>query len=128
LEGVSAIGNTGGAKAIGNAVARIYSEGGVLAFWTGNGLSVMKIFPESAIKFFSYESAASAMHLASWSLLYVRFLFQKRAFAKYVDNVDDLREISSVSRFLSGGFGGITSQLSGLLNFSHNGRYNRSPI
>jgi len=73
LEGVSAIGNTDGAKAIGNAVARIYSEGGVLAFWTGNGLSVMKIFPESAIKFFSYESAASAMHLASWSLLYVSY-------------------------------------------------------
>lgn len=93
LDGVSAIGNTGGAKAIGGAVTRIYSEGGVLAFWTGNGLSVMKIFPESAIKFFSYESA-------------------KRAFAKYVDNVDDPREISSLSRFLSGGIGGITSQLS----------------
>jgi solute carrier family 25 phosphate transporter 23/24/25/41 len=46
-----------GLKAIGGAVARIYAEGGVLAFWTGNGLSVMKIFPESAIKFMAYESA-----------------------------------------------------------------------
>lgn len=46
-----------GLKAIGGAVARIYAEGGVLAFWTGNGLSVLKIFPESAIKFMTYETA-----------------------------------------------------------------------
>lgn len=48
-----------GAKAIVNAVSRIYSEGGVLAFWTGNGLSVAKIFPESAIKFMTYESSVN---------------------------------------------------------------------
>ncbi|KAF7355376.1 Mitochondrial carrier protein [Mycena sanguinolenta] len=83
----------GGARIIANAVARIYAEGGVLAFWTGNGLSVAKIMPESAIKFFSYESS-------------------KRAFAKYWDKVDDSRDISGVSRFLSGGIGGISSQLS----------------
>jgi solute carrier family 25 phosphate transporter 23/24/25/41 len=82
-----------GAKTIINAVARIYSEGGVLAFWTGNGLSVAKIFPESAIKFFAYESS-------------------KRAFAKYWDKVDDSRDISGISRFLSGGMGGLSSQLS----------------
>lgn len=82
-----------GVRTIGNAVARIYAEGGVLAFWTGNGLSVAKIFPESAIKFFAYESS-------------------KRAFAQYWDRVDDPRDISGVSRFLSGGIGGISSQLS----------------
>lgn len=37
----------GGAKVIASAVARIYAEGGILAFWTGNGLSVAKIMPES---------------------------------------------------------------------------------
>ncbi|VDC07322.1 unnamed protein product [Peniophora sp. CBMAI 1063] len=82
-----------GLKAIAGAVARIYAEGGVRAFWVGNGLSVMKIFPESAIKFFSYESS-------------------KRFFAKYVDHVEDSRDISGSSRFISGGMGGITSQLS----------------
>ncbi|KAF9485293.1 mitochondrial carrier [Pholiota conissans] len=82
-----------GIRIIGNALTRIYSEGGLLAFWTGNGLSVAKIFPESAIKFFAYESA-------------------KRAFAKYYDKVDDPRDISGFSRFLSGGIGGISSQLS----------------
>ena len=65
LDSVSAIGNTGSAKAIENAVAYIYLEGGILAFWTDNGLSVMKIFSDSAIKFFSYESVVSIMHLAS---------------------------------------------------------------
>lgn len=53
-----------GFKAIGGAVARIYSEGGVLAFWTGNGLSVAKILPESAIKFMSYETSVSPFPLA----------------------------------------------------------------
>lgn len=37
---------------------------------------------------------------------------QKRFFAQYVDNVEDVREISGTSRFVSGGIGGITSQLS----------------
>ncbi|EGO01954.1 hypothetical protein SERLA73DRAFT_177617 [Serpula lacrymans var. lacrymans S7.3] len=83
----------GGLKAIAGAVARIYAEGGVLAFWTGNGLSITKIFPESAIKFLTYESS-------------------KRAFAKYWDHVEDSRDISGVSRFLSGGIGGLSSQLS----------------
>ncbi len=32
-------------------------------------------------------------------------------FAKYWDKVDDPRDISGVSRFLSGGLGGISSQL-----------------
>jgi hypothetical protein len=57
-----------GLNAITGAIARIYTEGGLLAFWTGNGLSVAKIFPESAIKFFTYESSVrsllSCRHLA----------------------------------------------------------------
>ncbi|KAF8974498.1 mitochondrial carrier [Flammula alnicola] len=95
LGGPSVTGETKhtGLKIIGNALKRIYSEGGILAFWTGNGLSVAKIFPESAIKFFTYESS-------------------KRAFAKYYDKVEDSRDISGISRFLSGGMGGISSQLS----------------
>lgn len=40
---------------------------------------------------------------------------QKRAFAKYWDKVDDARDISGTSRFLSGGIGGITSQLSAFI-------------
>lgn len=78
---------------LGTAVQSLYREGGGLkAFWLGNGLNCIKIFPESAIKFLSYEMS-------------------KRAFAKYVDEVSDSRDISGLSRFISGGIGGITSQL-----------------
>ena len=55
----TAVAKVTGVKTISNAVARIYSEGGLLAFWTGNSLSVTKIFPESAIKFLAYESSVS---------------------------------------------------------------------
>ena len=48
-----------GFRAIGGAIVQIYTEGGVRGFWVGNGLSVVKIFPESAIKFFSYETSVS---------------------------------------------------------------------
>jgi len=84
---------TQGVKALLGAVRAIYVESGILGFWVGNGLNVAKIFPESAIKFYSYESS-------------------KTFFATYVDKVDDTRNISASSRFMSGGFGGITSQLS----------------
>ncbi|TFY79868.1 hypothetical protein EWM64_g4142 [Hericium alpestre] len=84
--------NVRGVQAIAAAVKTLYAEGGIRSFWVGNGLSVTKIFPESAIKFLTYESA-------------------KRVFAQYVDKVEDPREISGTSRFLSGGMGGIASQL-----------------
>lgn len=74
------------------AFGAIYRDGGLRGFWLGNGLNCIKIFPESAIKFFSYETS-------------------KRMFAKYVDQVSDARDISGFSRFMSGGIGGITSQL-----------------
>ncbi|GAA6025551.1 hypothetical protein JCM11491_000052 [Sporobolomyces phaffii] len=75
------------------AVRAVYSQGGVKAFWTGNMLNVIKIFPESAIKFLSYESA-------------------KRVFAQHWDCVPDQTLISNTSRFISGGIGGVISQLS----------------
>ena len=93
------------------AVAKIYADGGGLkAFWVGNGLNVTKIFPvshhqpqprtkangcvkESAIKFVVYEQS-------------------KKFLAKYWDRVSDPTELSSSSRFIAGGIGGITSQFS----------------
>lgn len=79
--------------ALAQSLQMIYREGGLRGFWLGNGLNCMKIIPESAIKFFTYE-------------------YMKRFFAKYVDGVSDSRDISGMSRFISGGVGGITSQLS----------------
>lgn len=81
-----------GLRGLMDGVVTLYRQGGLHAFWVGNGLNCIKIFPESAIKFLSYETS-------------------KRMFAKYVDHVSDSRDISGLSRFLSGGIGGITSQL-----------------
>ncbi len=64
-----------GVKVIIHSIARIYAEGGLLGFWVGNGLSVAKIFPESAIKFFSYEYAVSPLKsLSSFPLLFLKIV------------------------------------------------------
>ena len=102
-----------GMKAVTNALTRIYVENGVLGFWIGNGLSVAKILPESAIKFLSYESSVRRSPLLPRRRTFdAKYDHQKRMFATYWDHVEDTREISGFSRFMSGGIGGITSQLS----------------
>ena len=57
---------------------------------TGNGLNVLKVMPESAIKFGSYEAA-------------------KRALAK-LEGHGDPQNINPYSKFVAGGAGGLVSQ------------------
>ncbi|XP_062091489.1 calcium-dependent mitochondrial ATP-magnesium/phosphate carrier protein 2 [Humulus lupulus] len=40
---------------IGPALKKIWKEGGILGFFRGNGINVVKVAPESAIKFYAYE-------------------------------------------------------------------------
>ncbi|XP_025832513.1 calcium-binding mitochondrial carrier protein SCaMC-2 isoform X2 [Agrilus planipennis] len=42
-------------QSIGESLRYLFREGGVSSFWRGNGINVVKIAPESAIKFAAYE-------------------------------------------------------------------------
>ncbi|EQL01427.1 calcium dependent mitochondrial carrier protein [Ophiocordyceps sinensis CO18] len=74
----------------GDAVKYLYQSGGVRGFFAGNGLNVVKIMPETAIKFGSYEAA-------------------KRALANF-EGHGDPRRISSYSKFTAGGLAGMIAQ------------------
>ncbi|KAK4186047.1 mitochondrial carrier domain-containing protein [Podospora australis] len=80
-------------KAVGpmfDAVKTLWRTGGMRTFFAGNGLNVVKIMPESAIRFGSYEAS-------------------KRFLAAY-EGHNDPTQISTVSKFVAGGMGGMTAQ------------------
>ena len=81
----SAASRTGSAIAV--VMRHLYESGGLRTFFVGNGLNVLKIFPESAIKFGSYEATKRLL-----------------AGGRHPD------ELSSASRFLAGGLAGAISQ------------------
>jgi len=85
---VTAVKHVGGP--IREAATQIWRSGGITSFFVGNGLNVVKVVPESGIKFGSFEAA-------------------KRALAR-AEGHDDPNRISSLSRFLAGGIGGVVSQ------------------
>jgi solute carrier family 25 phosphate transporter 23/24/25/41 len=76
---------TGPESTIVGGLRAIYGEGGMWAFFRGNGTNVLKIMPESAVKFFAYD----------WF---------KRRIAR---NVDD---IQVQERFVAGALAGVTAQ------------------
>ncbi|KAF4447656.1 hypothetical protein F53441_8860 [Fusarium austroafricanum] len=80
------------AKPFGDAVRDLVRSGGVRSLFAGNGLNVVKIMPETAIKFGSYEAA-------------------KRALANF-EGHGDPKNLSSWSKFASGGLAGMIAQAS----------------
>ncbi|KAL2185015.1 mitochondrial carrier [Thermothelomyces heterothallicus CBS 203.75] len=73
-----------------DAIVSLWKAGGLRTFFAGNGLNVVKIMPESAIRFGSYEAS-------------------KRFLATYEGHNDPTR-LSTVSKFVAGGIGGMTAQ------------------
>ncbi|KAJ3129903.1 hypothetical protein HK098_007657 [Nowakowskiella sp. JEL0407] len=69
---------------------KIYSNGGVLSFWKGNGLNIVKIVPESALKFYVFEHS--------------------KTFMAQLQGHNDTDKIGMAARFIAGGAAGLTSQ------------------
>ncbi|KXX75009.1 Calcium-binding mitochondrial carrier SAL1 [Madurella mycetomatis] len=85
---LAALRNAGGP--IAEAIVSLWKAGGLRTFFAGNGLNVVKIMPESAIRFGSYEAS-------------------KRFLAAY-EGHNDPTQIGTVSKFVAGGIGGMTAQ------------------
>ncbi|KPM45794.1 hypothetical protein AK830_g816 [Neonectria ditissima] len=77
-------------RPISGAVRELFRSGGLRSFFAGNGLNVVKIMPETAIKFGSYEAA-------------------KRALANF-EGHGDPKKINSYSKFTAGGVAGMIAQ------------------
>ncbi|KAH7414124.1 calcium dependent mitochondrial carrier protein-like protein [Phaeosphaeria sp. MPI-PUGE-AT-0046c] len=77
-------------RPLATAMKELWQAGGMRSLYAGNGLNVVKVMPESAIKFGSYEAA-------------------KRVFAK-IEGHNDPTRIHAWSQFVAGGLAGIVSQ------------------
>lgn len=73
-----------------DATKELWKAGGVRSLFAGNGLNVVKVMPESAIKFGAYEAS-------------------KRALAQ-LEGHNDPKNLHPASQFLAGGVGGVVSQ------------------
>jgi solute carrier family 25 (mitochondrial phosphate transporter), member 23/24/25/41 len=73
-----------------DAIKDLWAAGGIRSLFAGNGLNVLKVMPESAIKFGAYEAA-------------------KRAFAKL--DGGDPKHLHPTAQFLAGGIGGAVAQI-----------------
>lgn len=69
------------------AATTLYRQGGLKAFYVGNGLNVLKVFPESAMKFGSFEAAK-----------------------RFLQRLEGTDELSRMATYLAGGVGGVVSQ------------------
>ncbi|KAI0010623.1 mitochondrial carrier [Xylariaceae sp. FL0662B] len=77
-------------KPLFSAVTDLYKSGGFRGFFAGNGLNVVKIMPETAIRFGAYEAAKKT--LAS------------------LEGHDDHSRINPYSKFVAGGVAGMVAQ------------------
>ncbi|KAF5694652.1 mitochondrial carrier, partial [Fusarium mundagurra] len=77
---------------ISEGIKDLYRIGGLRTFFVGNGLNVIKIGPETAVRFGCYELANRVL--------------------AHLEGHDNAREISPISKFFAGGIAGVTAQCS----------------
>ncbi|KAG0048977.1 hypothetical protein BGZ83_006162 [Gryganskiella cystojenkinii] len=95
-----------------NAITELYQQGGVRTFFRGNGLNIIKIAPESAIKFYTYETSKwfIATHLPGLTIQPANHHHEGKT--KKVHPPGHVPEIATSGRFLAGGIAGLVSQFS----------------
>lgn len=81
---------TNAARSFWGATLDLYRNGGLRGFFAGNGLNVIKIMPETAMRFGAYEAA-------------------KRTLAQ-LEGHGDTKHINPYSKFAAGGLAGMTAQ------------------
>ncbi|KAI1299940.1 hypothetical protein EDD11_006342 [Mortierella claussenii] len=93
-----------------NAITELYQQGGIKTFFRGNGLNIVKIAPESAIKFYTYETSKTFIvnHLPSLTIRSHHHPHDTKSGAKPLHPPD----IATSGRFLAGGVAGLVSQFS----------------
>ncbi|CAK1357991.1 Calcium-binding mitochondrial carrier SAL1 [Cercospora beticola] len=79
-----------GVRTLWNACQHLWAAGGMRSLFAGNGLNVIKVMPESSVKFGAYEAS-------------------KRAIAK-LEGHNDPKQIKSSSMFAAGGIAGMIAQ------------------
>ncbi|KAL1303431.1 hypothetical protein AAFC00_006820 [Neodothiora populina] len=72
------------------AMKQLWAAGGLRSLFAGNGINVIKVMPESAVKFGSYEAA-------------------KKVVARF-EGHSDTKKIAPYSQFIAGGLAGMFSQ------------------
>lgn len=74
------------------AITSLYRQGGIKAFYVGNGLNAFKVFPESSIKFGTFELV-------------------KRLISK-IEGIENPQNLSQMATYLAGGISGVMAQFS----------------
>lgn len=72
------------------AARTLWKQGGIRSFYVGNGLNVLKVFPELAMKFGLFEAT--------------------KRFLSKIEGVEDTLQLSKPSTYLAGGIGGMCGQ------------------
>ncbi|KAF8925978.1 hypothetical protein BGZ58_000305 [Dissophora ornata] len=100
------------------AITELYHQGGLKTFFRGNGLNIIKIAPESAIKFYTYETSKSFIvsHVPSLTVQPHHHHHHHEGSATNGAKAHAVSthppDIATSGRFLAGGIAGLVSQFS----------------